>query len=275
MKVFRKVFVVIAVVVIAVLALRWRKSHRRRNAHHVDWGTGTFTRTSTARQRSVTVGGTAVRVEVSEGHAQLVGNVRDGSAGVVGVRVEAVDSSPAQATTSGPDGLFRLTVPSNVPTYFRASKSGYRAAQAGVTVSAAGLERFPLELVSEDVVARVFRGANVTEDAAAGLVAVRFELHADPPLQDERPAGFGATLASGGGIPFSFAHDQVRQSATTIGGEELVVFVNVAVGPTAVTASGPAGWACVPSRGAPSTVRVDPGIVTYVSFDCTRGLDAR
>ena len=212
--------------------------------------------------------GIRAQVTLTAEGARVSGALTHEGHGLEGARVEVLDAPTASATVSSASGEWSLPVPAGRPTYLRVAKASYRTVQSGVVVAQAGAVQIPREMVPNTLLERIFRGVNLTENPAAGVVAVRFNLPERVTSRGLKPAGFGATLSEGGGSATVIGGDQPRLGNVTIGGEEIVIVLNVAPGTTTVTAQAPAGFVCEPAAGGLTTVRVDPQVVTFVAFDC-------
>jgi len=178
--------------------------------------------------------------------------------------VEIVGVNPANATTSGTDGTYSLTV---LPgTHFvRASKSNMFSAQVGVVTSASTVvnELGLLDVSSAVILAKAVRQ---TVEEGKGILGVMF-------LTDDTGGDYGASLGSGithdepitlaaGGIP-------QRSDKTVKGGKNVLFFLNVAPAPGRTTATfvAPTGRTCTASP--PTTeYRIDADVVTGVVASC-------
>ncbi len=248
-----------AVVVIAALVARGVL--RRRH------GGSPWSGASTPRNHRLS--GQSVTVRRNGGAAVLRGTASDGARLLAGVRVEATDATPSVASTSAADGVWGLTVPSVGASYLRWSKTGLRTAQAALDLHDEGAVWIPLDPVEDELMTRILSSSGVREDPAAGVVVVRFSVLEGTSWRPRCPAGFAATLSSGG-TPVSVAEGGARRSNATLGGEGVVIFLNAPVGQATVEAGPPSGYRCVRPPGTPGTVRVDPGVITFTAFDCRR-----
>ena len=211
--------------------------------------------------------GTRARVTLTAEGARVQGTLAQDGNAIEGARVEVLDA-PASATVTGAGGDWSLAVPAGQPAFVRVSKASFRTVQSGVSVAGAGAMRLPLEMVPAALLDRIFHGLGLAESASAGVVAVRFNLPDRLVNSRTRPAGFGATLSAGGGTAAVMGNGQPARGSRTIGGEEMVLVLNVAPGTTTVAAQAAEGFTCAPTAGVLTTVRVDPQVITFVSFDC-------
>ena len=209
---------------------------------------------------------TRARVSITAEGARVNGTFLEDGHGIAGARVTVLDAPTASTAVSGANGTWSITVPVAQPVYLRVTSGSYRTIQSGVIVAQAGEMQFPLEMVPSSLLERIYSTLDIAENRAAGALAVRFNL----PGRDRRttPTGFGATLSAGGGIPVALGSGGPRRSDVTISEETILLMLNVAPGPTTVTARAPAGLTCEPARGSLPTVRVDPRVVTFVAFNC-------
>ena len=205
--------------------------------------------------------------DAATGLVVVSGNFSDGAAVVAGGTVEVVGASPALSTTTSATGAWSLMIPAGRPVFIRGSKTGYRSVQVGFTVPAAGLAGLALDVVSNELAAQLFSTTGVTENTAAGVLAVNFTLTGDG---GTLPTNFGVNLSGGGGTRIALGGGggpTVRD--TTLGGEhQEMIILNVAAGMTTVTPVVPAGFTCTPSNATLTTVRVDPRVITFAAFDC-------
>ena len=232
---------------------------------------GTVTDTGTATDRgTATDTGTAtdsgtVTVTDASGPPMVSGVYINDGMPVADATIAVVGASPALATTTSSTGVWSLTLPSVQSVFFRATKASLRTVQQGFAVPAAGIPNLNLQVVANDQASQIFSKTGVTESAAAGIVVAVFNMAGG--AGGELPGGFGATLSAGGGTPVALGDMGPVRSAVTIRNNTLIV-ANVTAGMTSVTATAPAGHTCAPSPNALTTVRVDPGVLTFVSFDC-------
>lgn len=205
--------------------------------------------------------------DVPPGSVRVSGQVSASGMGVSGASVEVFAATPANSTTSDVTGAWRLTVTAGLPNYFRASKATFRTTQWGFVADSADCTDLELDLVASANVVQFFGATGLTEDTAAGIVVVSFRM---PSTAGNMPAGFGATLSAGGGthVALGGSGAPVRQDTTLAGATSVLVVVNVAAGMTTVTPVPTAGLTCAPVMGTLNTVRVDPQVLTYVTFEC-------
>lgn len=212
--------------------------------------------------------GTWARVTASPDGTRLDGTfLADGHA-LEGARVEVLGVTPPREAVSSASGAWSVTVPAGAESYLRVTKPSFRTVQSAVAATLPPSTHLSLEMVPASLLVRIFDALHLTEDTAKGIVTVRFNMPARVQRANEHHAGFTASLSAGGGVPVVFgAHGPERSNATT-GREEVVIVLNVAPGETTVTAQAPAGFTCRPTPGGSATTRVDPQVISFVSFDC-------
>ncbi len=259
-----------AVVVIAALVARG--VHRRTQRREQGSARGS-SRASTSRGPQLAApqdprpGGQSVLVRRSGSGFVVRGTVLDGATRLADVRVAVADATPPLASTTDAIGTWELTVPSAGTSYIRWSKTGLRTGQAALDLRNEGTAWLPMDPVDDPLMTRILDSSGVREDPAAGVVVVRFSVRAGGTWQARCPAGFAATLSSGG-TPVAAAEGGARRSNATLGGEGVVIFLNAPVGEATLEARPPSGYRCVRAPGVPGTLRIDPGVITFTAFDC-------
>lgn len=205
--------------------------------------------------------------DVPTGLVMIRGLFADGSMPVAGATIEVVGASPANSTMTSASGAWSLMVQGGSSIFVRASKAGFRTVQTGVQVPADGLRDLDLTVVPNALPMQLFAETRITENAAAGIVVLSFFV---PPVDSgTRPSGFGATLSAGGGTRVALGNGPPTVRDTTVGDEEqTLLIINVAAGMTTVTPTAPAGASCTPNPGALTTIRVDPQVLSFITFQC-------
>lgn len=204
----------------------------------------------------------------------VTGTIRWHEGPVPGATVFAVDQ-PDERVTTGADGRYALSLPVGSTQLIRVSRGSNKTVQSMVVV---GVEGFDFELVATDEVAQALSAIGLTEDAARGMLVLRF-LGAN----GARMSGCGASLSVPGGTRFVLTHGEqarsrtagannperitaIRQDTTGTDNPELII-ANVPAGVVTITPASPSGITCTPTYGAAS-VRVDPQTITDVTFEC-------
>jgi hypothetical protein len=172
--------------------------------------------------------------------------------------VEVVGANPANSTLTAGDGSYSLQVPVGA-LFLRATAANYQTEEIGVVVPVAG--SVDISLVSSAAVSQVAGALGITLDAAKGLFVVRFD-------NAMKAGGYGATLSAAHDPSFAFLNGAPQLSMTTLaGGDDNLIFPNTVAGTTTVTPLPPTGKTCTPEQSI-AQWRVDPGVLTQISFAC-------
>ncbi len=224
--------------------------------------TGSTTPTDTG---STTADAGPPPTDAAPGPTTVSGSFADNGMGIGGATVALVGASPPVSTSTAANGDWSLPVSSGQTVWVRVSGTGYRSVQRGLAVPVGGTMGFSLDPVSTDNASQIFMLASTPEDTSKGVLVVLFNT-----ADGDNPStpGFGATISStsgpriaiGGGMP------QVRD--TTTGGENALIFPNVPAGMVTVTPVPVAGFTCALAPGALAPERIDPQVLTFVTFRC-------
>ena len=192
--------------------------------------------------------------------AQLAGTVFDARSStrpLAGATVELVGASPANQTTTAADGSYTLAVPAGQAVLVRASATGYAAAQEGLVVDAGGA-RLDLAPILSGVLTQAQGQLGTTFDPAKGFVRLKIK---------GASAGTGAMLDAAHDLPFICDPGMPCVHASTASAAGELMFPNVAVGDTSITAVPAMGVTCTSAQPI-DRWEIDPGVITGVTFDC-------
>lgn len=215
-----------------------------------------------AMDSGVAPGDVPPSVDVGPTLLTVSGHLMEDSTPIAGASIEVVDASPANRTMTDMAGAWSLTLRRGETALLRSSKTGYRSFQSYRQVSS-GMGDVELQVRSSDQIVGLLSALHVTETATQGMLLVHFFM----PVGVRNPAGFGVTLGAAGGTRFVFSSGGPTLQNLTAAGDGMLGIAGIPAGTTTVTPLPPPGVTCTAEVSIP-TYRVDPSIVTNISFIC-------